>query len=38
MSETQTPSSGVDRVLELLCDASATIGGLVLVAIAPSRW
>ena len=34
MSETQTPSSGVDRVLELLCDASATIGGLVLVAIA----
>jgi len=34
MSETKTPSSGVDRVLERLCDISATIGGLVLVAIA----
>ena len=34
MSEIKAPSSGVDRVLERLCDASATIGGLVLVAIA----
>jgi TRAP-type C4-dicarboxylate transport system permease small subunit len=34
MSQSKTPRSGVDRVLELLCDASATIGGLVLVAIA----
>ena len=34
MSESKAPSSGVDRVLELLCDASATIGGVVLVAIA----
>ncbi len=34
MSQSKAPSSGVDRVLELLCDASATIGGLVLVAIA----
>ena len=34
MSENKTPSSGVDRVLELLCDTSATIGGVVLVAIA----
>ncbi|WP_310611742.1 TRAP transporter small permease [Limnohabitans sp.] len=34
MSQSKAPSSGVDRVLELLCDASATIGGVVLVAIA----
>ena len=34
MSETQKPSSGLDRVLQTLCDASATIGGVVLVAIA----
>ena len=34
MSQTQTPSSGVDRLLQRLCDASATIGGVVLVAIA----
>jgi TRAP-type C4-dicarboxylate transport system permease small subunit len=34
MSQTQTPSSGVDRLLQRLCDASATIGGAVLVAIA----
>jgi TRAP-type C4-dicarboxylate transport system permease small subunit len=29
-----TPSRGVDRLLQRLCDASATIGGVVLVAIA----
>ena len=34
MSQNITSSSGVDRVLQRLCDASATIGGLVLVAIA----
>ncbi len=34
MSQTQTPTSGVDRLLQRLCDASATIGGAVLVAIA----
>jgi lipopolysaccharide/colanic/teichoic acid biosynthesis glycosyltransferase len=34
MSQEHTPSSGVDRVLQRLCDASATIGGVVLVAIA----
>ena len=34
MSQSQTPTHGVDRVLQRLCDASATIGGLVLVAIA----
>jgi TRAP-type C4-dicarboxylate transport system permease small subunit len=34
MSQNQTPSSGVDRLLQRLCDASATIGGVVLVAIA----
>lgn len=34
MSDSKAPSSGVDRILERLCDASATIGGLVLVAIA----
>ena len=34
MSQEHTPSHGVDRVLQKLCDASATIGGLVLVAIA----
>jgi TRAP-type C4-dicarboxylate transport system permease small subunit len=34
MSQSKAPSSGVDRMLEFLCDASATIGGVVLVAIA----
>lgn len=34
MTQTQTPSAGVDRLLQRLCDASATIGGVVLVAIA----
>ena len=34
MSQNITPSHGVDRVLQRLCDASATIGGVVLVAIA----
>jgi TRAP-type C4-dicarboxylate transport system permease small subunit len=34
MSQNLTPSHGVDRVLQRLCDASATIGGIVLVAIA----
>jgi TRAP-type C4-dicarboxylate transport system permease small subunit len=34
MRQEHTPSSGVDRVLQRLCDASATIGGVVLVAIA----
>ncbi len=34
MSQNKAPSSGVARVLERLCDASATIGGVVLVAIA----
>ena len=34
MNQNKTPLSGVDRVLERLCDASATIGGVVLVAIA----
>lgn len=34
MTQGQTLSSGVNRVLQRLCDASATIGGLVLVAIA----
>jgi hypothetical protein len=30
MSQNLTPSFGVDRVLQRLCDASATIGGIVL--------
>jgi TRAP-type C4-dicarboxylate transport system permease small subunit len=34
MSQTHAPSSGVERVLQRLCDASATIGGVVLVSIA----
>ena len=34
MSQDMTPHTGVDRVLERLCDISATIGGIVLVAIA----
>jgi len=34
MSQNMAPSNGVDRVLQRLCDASATIGGIVLVAIA----
>jgi TRAP-type C4-dicarboxylate transport system permease small subunit len=34
MSQNMTPSNGVDRALQRLCDASATIGGIVLVAIA----
>lgn len=34
MTHSHTPPSRVNRVLERLCDASATIGGLVLVAIA----
>lgn len=34
MSDIKTPRSGVERVLESLCDASATVGGMVLVAIA----
>ena len=34
MSQNITPNQGVDRVLQRLCDASATIGGVVLVAIA----
>jgi TRAP-type C4-dicarboxylate transport system permease small subunit len=34
MSQNITPSHGVDRVMQSLCDASATIGGIVLVAIA----
>jgi TRAP-type C4-dicarboxylate transport system permease small subunit len=34
MSQNLTPTSGVDRLLQRLCDASATIGGVVLVAIA----
>ena len=34
MSQNITPNHGVDRVLQRLCDASATIGGVVLVAIA----
>jgi TRAP-type C4-dicarboxylate transport system permease small subunit len=34
MSQNKTPTHGVDRVLQRLCDASATIGGVVLVAIA----
>lgn len=29
-----TPNRGVDRILQRLCDASATIGGVVLLAIA----
>lgn len=34
MSHDVTPHNGVDRVLQRLCDISATIGGIVLVAIA----
>jgi TRAP-type C4-dicarboxylate transport system permease small subunit len=34
MNENVTPSSGVERLLQRLCDISATIGGIVLVAIA----
>ena len=34
MSQDLAPMHGVDRVLQRLCDASATIGGIVLVAIA----
>jgi len=34
MSQEHSASHGVDRILQRLCDASATIGGLVLVAIA----
>lgn len=34
MSSNNTPNRGVDRALQRLCDASATIGGVVLVAIA----
>jgi TRAP-type C4-dicarboxylate transport system permease small subunit len=34
MSQGVTPHHGVDRMLQRLCDASATIGGVVLVAIA----
>jgi TRAP-type C4-dicarboxylate transport system permease small subunit len=34
MNENITPSSGVERLLQRLCDISATIGGIVLVAIA----
>jgi TRAP-type C4-dicarboxylate transport system permease small subunit len=34
MSQNMTPSNGVDHALQRLCDASATIGGIVLVAIA----
>jgi TRAP-type C4-dicarboxylate transport system permease small subunit len=34
MSQNKTPTHCVDRVLQRLCDASATIGGVVLVAIA----
>ena len=34
MIQDHAPSSGVDRLLQRLCDASATIGGVVLVDIA----
>ncbi len=34
MNQTKTSAHGVDRVLQRLCDTSATIGGVVLVAIA----
>jgi len=34
MSQSLSPTSAVDRLLQRLCDASATIGGVVLVAIA----
>jgi TRAP-type C4-dicarboxylate transport system permease small subunit len=34
MSLGVAPNHGVDRILQRLCDASATIGGVVLVAIA----
>jgi TRAP-type C4-dicarboxylate transport system permease small subunit len=34
MSQDVAPMHGVDRVLQRLCDASATVGGIVLVAIA----
>jgi len=34
MNQNITPSSGVERLLQRLCDISATIGGVVLVAIA----
>ena len=34
MSQDLAPMYGVDRVLQRLCDASATVGGIVLVAIA----
>ena len=34
MSQDLAPMRGVDRVLQRLCDASATVGGIVLVAIA----
>ena len=34
MSQDLAPMQGVDRVLQRLCDASATVGGIVLVAIA----
>lgn len=34
MSQDVTPHNGVDRLLQRLCDISATIGGIVLVAIA----
>ncbi|MGI9151565.1 MAG: TRAP transporter small permease [Limnohabitans sp.] len=34
MNENVTPNSGVQRLLQRLCDISATIGGIVLVAIA----
>lgn len=34
MSDTPPARSGIERLLERLCDASATIGGVVLVAIA----
>jgi len=34
MKDKNMPPSGVDRILESLCDACAAIGGLVLIAIA----
>ena len=34
MSQDVAPLHGVDRVLQRLCDTSATVGGIVLVAIA----
>jgi hypothetical protein len=37
MIQDHAPSSGVDRLLQRLCDASATIGGVVAALTLPQR-